>query len=70
MSQIKLFLHCKRCFEESRGKSTPADYQQIEAGWTDRGLQVWCKRHDMNVVHIDFEGVQHPGDLSEKGDFA
>jgi hypothetical protein len=23
-------------------------------------LQIWCKRHESNVAHIDFEGANHP----------
>jgi hypothetical protein len=69
VSQIKLFFHCRRCMVEARGIASPSDYQQIEAGWTDRGFQVWCKRHDINVAHVDFEGVTHPADLTERGDF-
>ena len=69
MSEIKLFFHCRRCFEEAKGKASPADYQCIEAGWTERGFQVWCKRHDINVIHVDFEGAQHPADLTDDGSF-
>ena len=48
---IDLFMHCAKCIEEQQG-------QQLEVGWTALGLQVWCKRHDKNVVHIDFGGLQ------------
>lgn len=32
----------------------------LQHGWTPIGFQVWCTRHNANVVHVDFEGVKHP----------
>lgn len=70
---ISQYLHCARCIEEwqrgeAHGKS-PQSYSRLSVGFTPQGLQVICFRHDLNVVHIDFEGRQHPADLSEEGDF-
>jgi len=39
-------------------------YQSVQVGWTKEGIQDWCKRHDCNMIHIDFEGKQHPADLT------
>ncbi len=70
---IRQFWHCRKCMTEwSAGKApgqSPADYSRLEAGWSELGLQVRCQRHDINIIHIDFEGVQHRADLSERGDF-
>lgn len=69
---IKMFIHCGQCGVElmdlvQRGIPTsPRDYQAIEAGWTKEGLQIWCKRHECNIVHIDFEGVKHPANTTRK----
>jgi len=69
-SQIKMFWHCAQCMPEAAAaRQSPADYQSIEVGWTERGFQVWCKRHDANVMHVDFEGEQHAADLSPEGAF-
>lgn len=57
---IKLYLHCRKCLEEVPQGMSRSEYQSIEAGWTDLGLQIRCKRHDANIVHIDFEGAKHP----------
>jgi hypothetical protein len=46
---IELYLHCGKCLEQE------AHPQQLEVGWTRLGLQVWCKRHQLNVIHIDFD---------------
>ena len=54
---IVLYLHCKRCLEGELS-------QNIEVGWTELGLQVWCKNHEINIVHIDFEGQSHPANVT------
>lgn len=59
-NEITTFFHCKKCLEEKPDNVTPRDWAQHEVGFTPIGLQVWCKRHEMNIVHIDFEGQRHP----------
>ncbi len=59
-NEILMFLHCKDCDENRPPGMSPSDYQEIEVGWTEIGLQVWCKRHDLSIIHIDFEGHNHP----------
>jgi hypothetical protein len=63
--RIGMYVHCRLCGNEvltgkMRGKVSPADYARFAVGWTQQGLQVWCNRHNVNVLHIDFEGHQHP----------
>ena len=57
---IGSYLHCKKCIEELPDGQSPQSWASLEVGWTEVGLQVWCKRHGENVIHIDFEGEQHP----------
>ena len=35
-------------------------YSRYDVGFTMAGLQVWCRRHEINIVHIDFEDYVHP----------
>ena len=58
-SKIELFFHCDKCIKEKPEDISPRDYAELEAGWTEQGFQVWCKRHEMNIIHVDFEGQQH-----------
>lgn len=58
--QIKTYLHCSLCIQEKPPGMSPREYASVEIGATEQGFQVWCKRHECNVVHIDFEGRQHP----------
>jgi hypothetical protein len=59
-NEIEGFLHCAQCLKEKPPDVSPRDWAQLEAGWTRIGLQIWCKRHEKNVMHIDFEGRRHP----------
>lgn len=60
-------LVCSRCADEvadgTAGLVSLADYGRLDVGFTAVGLQVWCRRHDSNIVHIDFEGRELPTDF-------
>jgi len=56
---IEMYLHCQLCAEELPAEESPESYARFSIGWTVAGLQVWCVRHDVNIIHIDFEGTQH-----------
>ncbi len=65
---IKLYLHCKLCIESVPPDTSPAEWADLAIGWTDPGLQVWCNRHQCNVMHVDFEGHTHPANLDREFD--
>jgi len=52
-NEINSFVHCKRCRQEQLP-------QYIEAGFTPIGFQVWCKWHDINIMHMDLDGEEPP----------
>jgi len=58
---------CAKCAGEvasgEAGAVSMRDYGRLEAGFTARGIQVWCLRHDANVVHIDFDGATPEADF-------
>ena len=64
---IAAYVHCLKCVDEWKegqpGESSQS-YSRLSVGFTEEGLQVWCERHELNVVHIDFEGHQHPANLA------
>lgn len=60
--EIVAYIHCRRCINELPATESPASWARLGIGWTPIGLQVWCERHDCNVLHIDFEGHQHPAE--------
>jgi len=65
-NKILLFLHCGLCLESLPKGKSPREWSRIEVGWTKLGLQVWCKRHECNIAHIDFEGQKHPANTTRK----
>lgn len=67
---IGAYIHCGLCLGEFQkglapGQS-PATYARLSVGWTKEGLQVWCNRHDVNVMHVDFQGAKHPANTTCK----
>lgn len=58
--EIEAYIHCGKCLDEKPEGISPRDFAQLEFGYTKMGLQVWCKRHEVNVVNIDFQGQTHP----------
>ena len=46
---------------------SPQTWSQLEIGWTRLGIQVWCRRHELNILHMDFEGHKHPARTSGTG---
>jgi hypothetical protein len=45
------------------------EWSKTQTGSTALGIQVCCNRHDINIVHIDFEGNRHYADISDSGLF-
>lgn len=64
--EIVLYLHCSSCLEDLPDDMAPQQWQDLEVGWTQEGLQVWCRRHDVNVIHINFEGNVHPANTTRE----
>ncbi|MAH47432.1 hypothetical protein CMI37_16530 [Candidatus Pacearchaeota archaeon] len=68
--QVGAFLHCGLCLEEWRlhhaGKISPKGYCRQQAGWTKQGIQVWCNRHDVNILHVDFGGHRRRANTSRQ----
>tara|TARA_B100000212_G_C27179116_1_gene449518 strand:+ start:395 stop:610 length:216 start_codon:yes stop_codon:yes gene_type:complete len=52
-NKIEMFIHCKKCVKERGEFISPRDYASLEFGYTKKGFQLWCVRHDENVLAID-----------------
>jgi len=50
LNQIVRYFHCTKCIQAKPKHISPREYASIEAGFTKTGLQVWCKRHNENIV--------------------
>ena len=62
--EIVQYLHCSRCLDELPRGVSPQQWTRPDIGFTAIGLQVWCSRHNCNVMHIDFQGQKHPANLT------
>lgn len=60
---ILSYVHCGKCLKEKPNGTPPREWAQHEVGFTKEGIQIWCRRHECNVLHIDFEGQKHPANL-------
>ena len=39
------------------------DYSRLDIGFSSFCVQIWCRRHYANVVHIDFAGQKPTADF-------
>jgi hypothetical protein len=65
---IALYFHCRKCFDDIPKGMSPSQWSRLEAGWTEIGLQIRCKRCDANILHVDFEGQKHPARTDTGGE--
>ena len=57
-NQLVAVMHCRQCLKEFDGQGmgvliSPADYAELDVGWTPTGIQVWCRRHNYNVLCLE-----------------
>lgn len=58
--KIVTYLHCALCCEDVPEGMSMQEYAMMEVGFTVEGIQIWCRRHNASVVHLDFEGQKFP----------
>ena len=67
LNEIKKPIICVKCSNEFSSGSTDNKslqaYSNLDVGFTDRGLQIWCRRHEVNVCHLKFEETQTEADF-------
>ena len=65
MNEIKMYIHCKKCMSELPEGTSRAEFSSQETGWTDSGLQVWCKRHDCSILHLEHFEIGHDQEIEK-----
>lgn len=55
------FVHCGKCIQEKPKGVSPSAWAQLEVGYTKEGIQVWCRRHEINVVHLKWAKDSYSG---------
>ena len=65
--QIQKPIVCVKCSDEfESGLSDDAslqNYSRLDVGYTKRGLQIFCRRHELNVCHFDFNNQKIQADF-------
>ena len=58
---------CQSCLQEYQNICEPPfalrDFVEIDVGFTEIGIQIWCKKHNKNICHIDFDGHKLKSDF-------
>lgn len=65
-NEIFQYYHCGLCLADKPLNISPRDWARLEVGATPQGIQVWCKRHECNVIHIDFAGQKFHANTTRK----
>ena len=60
------YLHCSLCLQEKPPGQSPVEWARQQGAWTEVGLQIWCTRHDVNIMHVDFEGSRHSANSTRR----
>lgn len=55
---ISLYFHCRDCFKDKPKNTSMEEYSRLSVGRTDEGIQVWCRRHDKQVLHLGFDWAE------------
>jgi hypothetical protein len=66
LNEILSFHHCGMCLAELPPDTSPKEYARQQAGFTKLGIQIWCNRHDVNIMHVDFQGQRHPANMTAR----
>ncbi len=54
---IENYIHCDLCIEELNPGDSPNQYKQLQIGFiTEGGIQVYCERHNKNVLTMRIGG--------------
>ena len=67
-NDIHMYYHCGKWINDRPPNTSPSEWSSFEVGSTKLGIQVWCKRCEKNVMHVDFEGQKHPANMMCKKD--
>ena len=66
-NNITAHVVCQSCLQEYQNIINPSfalrDFIAIDVGFTEIGIQIWCRKHDKNICHIDFDGQKLESDF-------
>ena len=50
-----MYLHCGSCVRDPARHTSMGKYQRYSVMSVPHGLQIWCERHQCNVVVFEFD---------------
>lgn len=50
--EILMYTYCGMCLDELPYGMSPKDYAHTQTGWTEKGFQIWCNRHEVNITNV------------------
>lgn len=53
-NEIVRYMHCGKCLREMPQGESPSSWARLDAGITEKGMQLWCRRHEVNVALIEW----------------
>lgn len=56
-NEIVRFAHCATCAKKKPRLTSQAEWARLEVGLTAHGMQVWCRRCDLEVGHFTPEAL-------------
>jgi hypothetical protein len=65
-NKIEMFFCCKLCLADMPDNTSMRQWSRLDVGWSKAGIQVWCRRHNCNVLHVDFQGMKHPANAARR----
>ncbi len=48
--EIRFFAHCRTCAPQRPANQSMSEWARIDAGLTEQGLLLWCKRCRKNIA--------------------
>ncbi len=56
--EIRFFAHCRSCAQQKPVNQSPSEWARIDAGLTERGLLLWCKRCRKEIALFTPDGLR------------
>lgn len=66
--EITAYIHCHKCLAELPLGTSPKEWSRTQTGLTPTGVQVWCNRHEINVMNLDVDVTERGNATTPKHD--
>jgi hypothetical protein len=53
--RVRFYAHCRNCMPQKPPNQSASEWARLDAGLTERGLLIWCKRCRMPIEEFTCE---------------